>query len=748
MKISLSGPAALSGNQKRTRIRIAGLALFVALYIGLPAAVEAAYQQFLPGTDIYFGEFVYDDDFVATTTAGCTMTVYDPSGSLVVNAATMTVDPNGFYAYSFTPTETRGVWPASMSCGSALNGSLVKLDKTFEISDNVVSSSSVAALVNANTNLAVATASSSLSATLPNSIWAFSGRTLTSFGTLVADIWASGTRTLTGFGTLAADVWTSATRTLTAAGLTSGSLALQSDVTTASSSLGTAITNSQTAINANTNSQILTASTSLASFINTNTNAIVLAASSSLGAQFNVLGATIAGIPAAVWNITTASLSSPGSIGKLIVDNLDVAVSTVSGGGGLTAVDIWTYGTRTLTAATLTSGALALQADVQTASSSIAAIVNANTDAQVAAGTVAVNAHTDIASSSIAAVVNANTDAEVLVASTSLASNINTNTNAIVLAASSSLGAQFSSLASSIASIPTNVWAAGTRTLTGFGTLAADVWTNGTRTLTGAGLTSGSLATLSDVQTASSSLGAAVANSEAAINANTDAEVLAASTSLASNINTNTNAQVLTASTSLGLSLSSIASSITSIPTNVWAAGTRTLTGFGTLAADVWTNGTRTLTGAGLSSGSLATLSDVQIASSSVAAVVNSNTNATVLAASSSLATSIPVNVWNASVRTLSSFGTLASDVWSAASRTLTAAGLTSGSLATLSDVQTASSSLGAAITNSETAINANTDAEVLAASTSLASNINTNTNAQVLTASTSLGLSLSSIAS
>ena len=70
VKISLSGPAALSGNQKRTKVRIAGLALFVALYIGLPAVVEAAYQQFLPGTDIYFGEFVYDDDFVATTTAG------------------------------------------------------------------------------------------------------------------------------------------------------------------------------------------------------------------------------------------------------------------------------------------------------------------------------------------------------------------------------------------------------------------------------------------------------------------------------------------------------------------------------------------------------------------------------------------------------------------------------------------------------------------------------------------------------
>src|SRR3989338_7991151 len=63
-----------------------------------------------------------------------------------------------------------------------------------------------------------------------------------------------------------------------------------------------------------------------------------------------------------------------------------------------------------------------------------------------------------------------------------------------------------SPLSSLVADVATAVWASSTRSLTTFGTLVADVWTNTTRTLTGASLDSGSLATLSDVQTASSSL--------------------------------------------------------------------------------------------------------------------------------------------------------------------------------------------------------------------------------------------------
>ena len=129
-----------------------------------------------------------------------------------------------------------------MICGTVARGDLVKVDKSFvvdwekvststikEVVDEslTVATSSLAAVIGASTEAAVSSASSSLFATLPASIWSFSGRTLTSFGTLVADT--------------ASAVWSSVTRTLTGAGLNSGSLATLSDVQTATSSLASAI---------------------------------------------------------------------------------------------------------------------------------------------------------------------------------------------------------------------------------------------------------------------------------------------------------------------------------------------------------------------------------------------------------------------------------------------------------------------------------------------------------------------------
>ena len=40
---------------------------------------NAEYERYATGETAVIGDFVYDDDFVATTTAGCTLTVYDPS---------------------------------------------------------------------------------------------------------------------------------------------------------------------------------------------------------------------------------------------------------------------------------------------------------------------------------------------------------------------------------------------------------------------------------------------------------------------------------------------------------------------------------------------------------------------------------------------------------------------------------------------------------------------------------------------
>ncbi|MDP2585471.1 MAG: SH3 domain-containing protein [Candidatus Levybacteria bacterium] len=66
-----------------------------------------------------------------------------------------------------------------------------------------------------------------------------------------------------------------------------------------------------------------------------------------------------------------------------------------------------------------------------------------------------------------------------------------------------------------------------------------------------------------------------------------------------------------TASGSFGEIFQNIAPSASDIATATWGYSSRSLSTFGSLIADIWNNATRVLTGAGLSSGSLATKSDV-----------------------------------------------------------------------------------------------------------------------------------------
>lgn len=282
-----------------------------------PGLAYAAYQKIAPGDTITLGEFVFDDNFVATTT-DCWIGITNPLNVEVVASTTlMTANNDGwhYYDYATAVNAPSGTWPSIMICGSTAAGDLVMVDKSFIVDWSVVSTStikevvdesltvattSLAAVINANTNAAVLSASSSLFATLPSAVWSFSGRTLTSFGTLVADtasaVWSSGTRTLTGFGTLVADVWTNGTRTLTGADLTSGSLATLSDVQTATSSIGSAITSSQGAITANTDTQILTASSSL--------GAAVINSQAALNAAINTATSTLLAEIAKGWTVT------------------------------------------------------------------------------------------------------------------------------------------------------------------------------------------------------------------------------------------------------------------------------------------------------------------------------------------------------------------------------------------------------------------------------------------------------------
>ena len=202
------------------------------------------YQKIAPGDTVTLGELVFDDDFVATTT-DCWIGITNPLNVEVVASTTlMTANNDGWHYYNYTTAGNApsGVWPSVMICGTVQRGDLVIVDKSFivdwekvststikEVVDEslTVATSSLSAVITANTEAAILQASSSLLATLPASIWSFSSRTLTSFGTLVADT--------------AAAVWTSVSRTLTGAGLDSGTLATQSYIDTATSTLAAKI---------------------------------------------------------------------------------------------------------------------------------------------------------------------------------------------------------------------------------------------------------------------------------------------------------------------------------------------------------------------------------------------------------------------------------------------------------------------------------------------------------------------------
>ncbi len=146
-------------------------------------------QKCIQSTTCKIGEFLYNDDYTENTSATCTITSRDPSGSLYLNAVSLT-QANAYYSHSFTPT-TLGTYPTQICC--TVNTQLMCLDKTFE----------------------VVTAASSGSSLTAADVWNYSDRSLTSFGTLVEDIWEYSSRSLTSFGNLVTDIWDEDERTLT-----------------------------------------------------------------------------------------------------------------------------------------------------------------------------------------------------------------------------------------------------------------------------------------------------------------------------------------------------------------------------------------------------------------------------------------------------------------------------------------------------------------------------------------------------
>ncbi|MBI5530976.1 MAG: hypothetical protein HY918_05795 [Candidatus Doudnabacteria bacterium] len=603
---------------KQGRLILIFSVLFALFAAAGPFKAAAAYDQFAPGSSVTLGEFVYDDNMQPTTTP-CTLTVMSPAGAVDINAATMSSDASGWHYYSFTASTTLGTWPTFISCGSQVNGDLIKENKTFIIaSSTTVDNSAIADSVwnSSNRTLTSATSvagdiwnSNSRSLTdygttsIATAVWLSPSRTLTSFGSLVSDIttavWSSGSRTLTAFGSLAADVWNNTfapSRRLTDQTLESGgSLATKADVDNATSTIVAEVLANRTLIN--------------------NLNNI----SASDVWAYGTKDVTLSN-PSQVWNVASSSLTTLGSVGKHLVDNLNANISS-RGTSNLTAADVWLSASRTLSDYATSSVAAAVwnqgSRTLTNYGNDITAadVWNVLTSSLTTAGSVG---------SQVAGVSTSTVASAVWLSSSRTLTDYATSSiaSAIWLSPSRTL-TSFGTLVSDIA---TAVWSSGSRTLTAFGSLAADVWNNtfaSTRRLTDQTLTSGgSLATQSDVNNATSSI---------------ITEVLANRT-LINNLN-------------------NISAS------DVWAYGARTLTSAGGGTVDLTASSTLAIWNVAKSS---------LTSSGSIGKTIADNLDATISSRGTSSLTA--ADVWLSASRTLSDYSTssLASAVWSNGSRTLT----------------------------------------------------------------------------
>lgn len=289
----------------RTSVKIVSIFLFTFLIVNPAYATET----YTPSESIVIGEFIYNDDYTPTTD-NCTISIYSPAGATLVNEATMSDDATGWHYYAYTIPVTEGKYPTFITCGTLIGGDLLKLDKSFIVKAPNVTDASIA-----------------------SSVWSNGTRSLTTFGTLAADVWSNSTRTLSAFGALAADVWDdtfASNRQLTTKNIAGGgSLATESYIDSSEATVITEIQSNATLINSLNNISAADVWAHGTRSINSGTVTIDSASTS------------------AIWDKATSSLSTSGSVGKLIVDNLDTQVSS-RGTSNLTAADVWSSATRTL----------------------------------------------------------------------------------------------------------------------------------------------------------------------------------------------------------------------------------------------------------------------------------------------------------------------------------------------------------------------------------------------------------------
>ena len=168
-----------------------------------PQALATNYQQCETSTTCTIGEYLYQDNYTPLTGASCTLTAKYPDDTSFLSSVAMTGGSDGWYRYDATIGTTEGLYHATICCTPS--DGLMCLDKSFEVKTPIVSGATAA------------------------DIWSYSGRTLTSYGTLVNDIWNASTRSLTTFGSLIGDVWGYSGRTLTSFGTLVSSITGLSD---------------------------------------------------------------------------------------------------------------------------------------------------------------------------------------------------------------------------------------------------------------------------------------------------------------------------------------------------------------------------------------------------------------------------------------------------------------------------------------------------------------------------------------
>ncbi|MDP2704449.1 MAG: DUF1080 domain-containing protein [bacterium] len=536
---------------------------------------------------------------------------------------------------------------------------------------------------------------------LVNAIWSYADRTLTGFGTLAADIWSYPNRTLTSVGSLAADIWDNTfapTRRLTDNTLTGGgTIATTADLTSAKDAIITEVTSNRTLIAALNN-------ISAADVWNYGTRGLT-----------ESVGLTSTSTKD-IWDVAKSQLTTAGSIGKQIADNLDAAVSSRS---TLTAADVWDESTRTLTDYATSSISLAVwseatreltnygnnitAADVWntlsntlTLQDSIGKQLATNVDVanSTRASQASIDALNNISATDVWSYANRGLTEQVALTSTS--------TDAIWEYALTQIGDTGSigkllkdNIDTAVSSRGTSnltaadVWNSVTRTLTSnanfndpdSATIAAAVWANATRELTNYGnnITAQDVWNiLSSNLTTSGTIGNQLA-------ANVDAAVSTRST--------------LTAAAVWGYTDRTL-TDFGTLVADIWSYSTRSLTTFGTLAADIWDNTfapTRRLTDQTLTGGGqIATQADVTAAKNEIIALINglNNISAANVWDYSNRSLTDSGNIWDYALTqigtsgsigqllkdnidaTISSRGTsnlTAADVWNAAVRTLTA---------------------------------------------------------------------------